>query len=325
MHSKLARKAIGALVSASFMVSMIPAMATADTMYNTEEIVFSFSNVVGSGDYVTVDGINLTVGGDETSQVSGDSNKYFGVAAGGNGTYTFSINESGAYAGCEIVSIEIESVSNITGCELGSHDGWSDLTAGTSFEWEGEATSVSFELIADDGNNHFFNYDNIIVTIQIPYAEEIHRLYNPNSGEHFYTADDAEAENLRSLGWNDEGIGWIAPIASDTPVFRLYNANAGEHHYTTDIAEVEFLESIGWTFENVAWFSDDSGNGVPVYRQYNPNEFANNHNYTTDETEKDNLISLGWQDENIGWYGLRLFQEAIPEPEMPVEFPDLRT
>ena len=312
MHSKLARKAIGALVSASFMVSMIPAMASAEVINDYAAIDFAFntSEAVKSGDSVTFEGITLTVGGDEDSQASGTSNRYFGVAADGTGTYTFSIDQEGEFAGGKITGIDIAIGNNITGCVLSEvSDGWTGFAANSTFSWEGEPSeAVYFTLDATNGNGHYFNYSSITVYVEFPAAVEIHRLYNPNSGEHFYTADDAEAENLINLGWNDEGIGWIAPIVSDTPVFRLYNPNAGEHHYTTDPAEVELLESLGWTYEQVAWFSDDSGNGVPVYRQYNPNEFANNHNYTTDETEKDNLISLGWLDENIGWYGLSPLQ-----------------
>ncbi len=47
------------------------------------------------------------------------------------------------------------------------------------------------------------------------------RLYNPNSGEYFYTGDEAEMRNLASLGWYLEGVGWVAPREGD-PVYRLY-------------------------------------------------------------------------------------------------------
>lgn len=42
----------------------------------------------------------------------------------------------------------------------------------------------------------------------------------------------------------------------------------------------------------------------PLYRQYNPNAYANNHNYTTSEYERDNVLAAGWNDEGIGWYGI---------------------
>ena len=151
-------------------------------------------------------------------------------------------------------------------------------------------------------------------SIMNPYAFELvfedvvpmYRLYNPNSGEHFYTAYEAERNNLISLGWNDEGVGWYAPALSVTPVYRLYNSYAGEHHYTTDLNERNNLMALGWDYEDIGWYSDDDC-AVPLYRQYNPNEFANNHNYTTSLEENDHLVSLGWRAEDIGWYGINIF------------------
>ncbi len=131
----------------------------------------------------------------------------------------------------------------------------------------------------------------------------MYRLYNPNSGEHFYTADVNEKNNLVSVGWKYEGIGWTAPATSDKPVYRLYNQNGGEHHYTLDASERDFLVSLGWKFEDIGWYSADT-NGIPLYRQYNPNAFANNHNYTADKSENDWLVGLGWKAEGIGWYGV---------------------
>ena len=312
MHSKLTRKAIGALVSASVMVSMIPAMASAEVINDYAEIDFAFDAHIRADDeanYVTEQGITLTVDGDDDSQISGTSNRFFGVAADGTGIYTFSIDEEGEFAGGVITAIDISVGTNVVGCVVAdteANEDWSDLAANSTFSWEGDpAESVSLELNATAGSGHYFNYSAITVYVEFPAAEEIHRLYNPNSGEHFYTADDIEAENLINLGWNDEGIGWVAPIVSDTPVYRLYNPNAGEHHYTTDESEVENLKSLGWNDEGICWYSASADNeyALPIYRQYNPNAFANNHNYTADVSERDNLINLGWIDENIGWYG----------------------
>ncbi len=131
----------------------------------------------------------------------------------------------------------------------------------------------------------------------------MYRLYNPNSGEHFFTSDEKECNDVVAAGWNEEGMGWKAPATSDTPVFRLYNPNAGEHHYTTDADERDWLVGLGWKSEGIGWYSDDA-KSKPLYRLYNPNEFANNHHYTTDTGERDWLVGLGWRDEGIGWYGL---------------------
>ena len=131
----------------------------------------------------------------------------------------------------------------------------------------------------------------------------MYRLYNPNSGEHFYTSNESEKNNLVSLGWKYEGIGWTAPSTSNTPVYRLYNKNGGEHHYTMSKSEKDNLVKAGWSYEGIGWYSDDN-KSVPLYRQYNPNAFANNHNYSTSKKENDWLVSLGWKAEGIGWYGI---------------------
>lgn len=62
-------------------------------------------------------------------------------------------------------------------------------------------------------------------------TNEMYRLYNPNSGEHFYTANTVERDKVKKAGWKYEGIGWNAPASGD-PVYRLYNPNAGDHHYS---------------------------------------------------------------------------------------------
>ena len=136
-----------------------------------------------------------------------------------------------------------------------------------------------------------------------PEKQAMHRLYNPNSGEHFYTADDAERDGLVELGWNSEGDGWTAPEVSNTPVYRMYNPVAGEHHYTPDVEERDMLVEAGWNDEGIGWYSDDAQT-VPLYRDYNPNAFANNHNYTVDKAEHEWLLFLGWRDEGYAWYGM---------------------
>ena len=135
----------------------------------------------------------------------------------------------------------------------------------------------------------------------------MYRLYNPNSGEHFYTASEHERAVLIVLGWADEGLGWIAPKTSRTPVYRLYNANAGDHHYTVSAKERDHLKRVGWKDEGIGWYSDDSKR-IPLYRQYNPHAYEGGksgaHNYTVDKNERDHLVSIGWRGENVGWYGL---------------------
>ena len=137
-------------------------------------------------------------------------------------------------------------------------------------------------------------------------TQSMYRLYNPNSGEHFYTANAGEKNHLANIGWIYEGIGWIAPKTSNYPVYRLYNGNGGEHHYTMNKAEKDMLVRAGWKCEGIGWYSADpkDSNSIPLLREYNPNAFANNHNYTTSKPEHNWLISLGWKDEGKAWYAL---------------------
>lgn len=131
--------------------------------------------------------------------------------------------------------------------------------------------------------------------------QAMYRLYNPNSGEHFYTAVISEKNHLVNVGWKYEGIAWYAPITGD-PVYRLYNPNAGDHHYTTSKEEKNHLVEVGWNYEGIAWYS---GGNIPLYRAYNPNATAGAHHYTISRTEINHIVSVGWRDEGIGWYGVK--------------------
>lgn len=162
-----------------------------------------------------------------------------------------------------------------------------------------------------DGSNAGFN-----MTVNVVPADILNRLYNPNSGEHFYTKDLEEKDVLVDLGWHDEGIGWTSPVDSTVPVFRLYNPNAGDHHYTKSSKERDVLVSVGWKYEGIGWYSFEGTSEVnptgvtpdpiPVYREYNPNaKAAGAHNYTTNEAENDFLVSVGWLEEGIAWNAMK--------------------
>ena len=133
------------------------------------------------------------------------------------------------------------------------------------------------------------------------------RLYNPNSGEHFYTGNTAERDNLIRLGRHDEHVGWVAPAKSSDPVYRLYNPNAGDHHYTMNAAERDMLVRAGWKYEGIGWYSATASvkGRKPLYRQYNPNARAGAHNYTLFKAENDHLVRVGWRAEGLAWYAVR--------------------
>ena len=131
----------------------------------------------------------------------------------------------------------------------------------------------------------------------------MYRMYNPNSGEHFYTGSLEEREGLIAVGWAYEGIAWNAPISSGEPVYRLFNPNNGDHHYTMSADERDMLAGLGWQYEGVCWNSATPDN-LPMYRLYNPNADCGSHHYTGSEEERDMLVAAGWLYEGIGWYGM---------------------
>jgi len=143
-------------------------------------------------------------------------------------------------------------------------------------------------------------------------AAMIQRLYNPNSGEHFYSKDMNEVAVLMQAGWHYEGVGWIAPDKG-IAVYRTYNPNAGDHHYTTDLAEVKDLVKKGWKDEGISFYA--ASKGVAVHREYNPNAKAGTHNFTVNKYEDSELIAKGWKKEGIGFY-VEAFAPKKPTMEL---------
>ena len=145
-----------------------------------------------------------------------------------------------------------------------------------------------------------------------PYAITTYRLYNPYTGEHFYTQSADEHDALKGLGWSSEGVGWTAPSDGD-PVYRLFNPYSDDHHYTMSEEERDALAGLGWRYEGVGWYSDKD-QGAPLWRQYNPYAKTGAHNYTLSAEENMALVSLGWRHEGVAWYALDVGPQAPEEP-----------
>lgn len=130
----------------------------------------------------------------------------------------------------------------------------------------------------------------------------VYRLYNPHSGEHFYTTSYYEATSNYNAGWNIEGTGWYSPT-SGTPVYRVFNPNSkgGDHYYTKSLYEVKELVKNGWKqdYEGKPVFY--SGGSSKVYVAYNSNAQSGAHNYTTSQFEQNSLLNTGWK------YGIPAF------------------
>ena len=127
------------------------------------------------------------------------------------------------------------------------------------------------------------------------------RMYNPNTGEHFYTGSTVERDDLIAEGWQYEGIAFTFPANTGAPVYRLFQPSTGEHLYTMNKAEKEKLEAAGWNYEGVAFNSAYNTEAVQ-HRLHNPNATIGAYHFTFSEEEKQNLINAGWEYQGIGWY-----------------------
>lgn len=204
------------------------------------------------------------------------------VTSGRNGTA--SIDNADPETG-EAVSISIRSYKGYTVSSVKVTDA--------------DGNSISVEA-NDDGTFTFTQPDGAAdVDVTFTKAIDLYRLYNPNSGEHVFTGETAERDNLIGHGWRYKGVAYGTPEKTDIAIYRVYNPNAGDHHYTTDKAEVDMLVRAGWRNEG---FVMSSSVKEKVYRRYNPNAFAHNHHYTTSAKERDDLIVAGWRYEGVGWY-----------------------
>ena len=162
----------------------------------------------------------------------------------------------------------------------------------------------------------------LLTGLTVAYADDnapVYRLYNKNTGEHFYTQSLDEANSLTAVWWNYEGVNWGTPTSRTViPVYRAYNPNSGEHLFTANISEYMGLGDQGWNQEGEAWFALLNG-GKPVYRLFNPyNTGANTHLYTTDESEYNSLQQVGWIAEGEAWRSPEAPSNfTVPNPSPP--------
>jgi hypothetical protein len=131
----------------------------------------------------------------------------------------------------------------------------------------------------------------------------MYRMYNPCSGEHLFTIDLNEAKTIATKGWRWEGIGWVVPKTSSTPIYRLYNSHSGDHHFTKDKNEYDTLKKRGWTQEGIAFYSEEANSSsVAVMRLFNSHSKTGTHHYTKDSNEYSTLKGYGWTQEGVAFY-----------------------
>lgn len=105
----------------------------------------------------------------------------------------------------------------------------------------------------------------------------MYRMYNQNTGEHFYTKNPYERAQLAEIGWKYEGIGWYSATAKQVPMYRSYNPNAQarSHHYTANQNEQANLVKNSWRDEGIGWYAVKNGyaSTIPALQYPHPLKF----------------------------------------------------
>ncbi|MCB2187326.1 MAG: hypothetical protein KQJ78_12965 [Deltaproteobacteria bacterium] len=112
---------------------------------------------------------------------------------------------------------------------------------------------------------------------QAPGTVPLHRLYNANSGRHYYTKSNAERDSLVALGWvfeRDEGCLFTSAAAAPADaieVFHLYHPVIGTHLYTKNAYEAAWVvanlppwqqhTSLGWAYNSLTVGARAAGEG----------------------------------------------------------------
>jgi len=130
------------------------------------------------------------------------------------------------------------------------------------------------------------NLRQMIGTVSPPTTVPLHRYWNSEIGDHFYTTNWAEL-GTGKYGWRYEGIQCHvlpAPRAGTVPLYRYWNAVVGDHFYTTNWAELGSGRS-GWVYERIEChvYPTQANGTVPLHRYWNGQ--ITDHFYTTNSAE----------------------------------------
>lgn len=128
-----------------------------------------------------------------------------------------------------------------------------------------------------------------------------YRLFNPNTGRHFYTPNNSEAQMLIGLGFSVESsLGGILTTqqAGSVPLYRWFRrqGNLDDHFYTTASSVYGYASEgiVGYVYLNPA----QTHLSIPVHKYFYDNW---EHFYTTDLNELGTPNS-GYIYEGVGFY-----------------------
>jgi len=142
-----------------------------------------------------------------------------------------------------------------------------------------------------------------------PAVSPVYRFYNKTNGTHFYTASEAEKNNIIARWPNIykfEGFAYnVSSLPTSAIVYRFWNNN-GTHFYTVSEAEKNnIIARWGNTFkfEGLAYYVSPYPTNNTVYRFYNMRN--NTHFFTASASERDNIMAKWgyiYRYEGIAWF-----------------------
>ena len=178
---------------------------------------------------------------------------------------------------------------------------------------EGELTNISnFDSISLSGYIYDFQdfRDLALQHVGANFKDEVQRLYNTNTGNHIYSANQTEVDYLtgNKNGWIAEGISYKSNDDANQSVYRFFVD--GRHFYTANDQEKDLLidnpEFSNYTYEGeshkVYGLNDERPeDAIGVKRFFNT--LNGSHVYSTSTIEQDMLsASPEYLDEGIAWY-----------------------
>ncbi|MBP3810468.1 MAG: hypothetical protein ILA15_07035 [Clostridiales bacterium] len=306
MSINLRRKVVGSLIASAVAISMIPAMAFADST-TINAMPTSAVNVDQEGQTVTTD----TRGGGVTISVTGlgsniGNNWGIGVGYTEGGVYTFTLDET-AYPDYAITKIEI-GIGNMANCEYNndSTTGWdtTKFSANSTFTWAGTPTNkVSLALTATgaQGDNHYVNLSSITVYVDIPVsAFSVVDSEDSTSGymcvgDEFPLFIDYDPETTT---YDMTKITWS--VSPETEDVRVEDLGEGDYIVVADTTgEFVITATVTGHPEVTASYTVTIADEVEVLRLFYPD--TGEHLYTIDMGEAAYLEEHGWSIEGSAW------------------------
>ena len=142
------------------------------------------------------------------------------------------------------------------------------------------------------------------------FRDEVQRLYNTNTGNHVYSANQTEIDYLtgNEIGWVAEGVSYKSDENASQAVYRFFVD--GKHFYTANERERDLLinspEFSNYIYEGeshkVYGLSDEKPEETIAVKRYF-NTLDGSHIYSTSIIEQNILSeSTAYVDEGIAWY-----------------------